>query len=152
MNVTRYLVDNNALGMLGLGRRQAKFFRDHCRLPEDALYEARFRSDYSTLQDLVYPVTPSVLVRLRAVMSTVAPSDVSLVDLYKNLGAADPLIIASALDANANEDSLFPDTWVIVSHDKALLLKAGSLGIECVSPERLAEHIDVADGELSSGA
>lgn len=152
MNVTRYLVDNNALGALGSGRRQAKFFRDHCRLPEDVLHEARFRSDYSTLQDLVYPVTPSVLVRLRAVMSTVAPSDLSLVDLYTNLGAADPLIIASALDANANEDSLFPDTWVIVSHDKALLLKAGSLGIECVSPECLAERIDEADGESLSGA
>ncbi len=152
MNVTRYLVDNNALGTLGSGRRQAKFFRDHCRLPEDVLHEARFRSDYSTLQDLVYPVTPSVLERLRAVMSAVAPSDVSLVDLYTNLGAADPLIIASALDANANEDSLFPDTWVIVSHDKALLLKACSLGIECVSPECLAERIDEADGESPSGA
>ena len=115
MNVTRYLVDNNALGTLGSGRRQAKFFRDHCRLPEDVLHEARFRSDYSTLQDLVYPVTPSVLERLRAVMSAVAPSDVSLVDLYTNLGAADPLIIASALDANANEDSLFPDTLDIDS-------------------------------------
>lgn len=144
MNVTRYLVDNNALGTLGSGRRQAKFFRDHCRLPEDVLYEARSRSDYSTLQDLAYAVTPSVLVHLRAVMSTVAPSDVSLVDLYKNLGAADPLIIASALDANANEDSLFPDTWVIVSHDKAILSMASALRIQTVPPEGLADRIDAA--------
>ncbi len=149
MNVIRYLVDNNALGTLGSGRRQAKFFRDHCRLPEDVLYEARSRSDYSTLQDLVYPVTPSVLVRLRAVMSTVAPCDVSLVDLYKNLGAADPLIIASALDANERENNLFPDTWMIVSHDKALVLKAAEWKIACVSPAYLADLIDDAEHPCS---
>lgn len=82
-------------------------------------------------------------------MSAVPPSDVSLVDLYKNLGAADPLIIASALDANEKEDSLLPDTWVIVSHDKALLSTATSFGIRCVLPDCLAMLIDEAEDASS---
>lgn len=145
MNITRYLVDNNALGTIGIERRRSKFFRDHCLLPEEVLHEARARSDWRALRDLVYPVTPSVLAHLRAVMSTFSSSDVSLVDLYQNLGAADPLIIASALDAEERENSLFPDTWVIVSHDKALLLKAAACKIGCVSPADLADLIDDAE-------
>jgi len=60
--------------------------------------------------------------------------------------AADPLLVATVLDAVERDDgSLFPDAWVIVTRDKALVSKAKEFGIPTLSPEQLAELID--DGE-----
>jgi hypothetical protein len=144
MSGTRYLVDNNALLRLGVVRRRSEFFRDRCRLPEAVVHEARARTDHAALKDLTYAVTPGVLAHLKIVMSDLKASDVSLVDLYKNLGTADPMIIATALDAKEKEDSLFPDEWVIVSLDRALLSKAADLGIQTISPDCLADLVDAA--------
>jgi len=146
MNNTYYLVDNNALVALGWARRETKFFRDRCRVSEDVLYEARFASDTTALTALTYKVSPRMLEQVRTVMRTVPPGNTELVDLYKNKGAADPLLVATVLDAVERDDgSLFPDAWVIVTRDKALVSKAKEFGIPTLSPEQLAELID--DGE-----
>lgn len=145
MNETKYLVDNNALIALGRARRASEFFRAHCHLPSDVMYEAQGFPDLTMLKALTYEVTPKVLEHVRAVMKTIRPGDTCLVDLYKNKGAADPVLIACALDAAEQEDGcLFPDRWVVVTYDKAVIESARGFGIETTSPACLAEHIDAA--------
>ena len=146
MNNTYYLVDNNALIALGWARRVTKFFRDRCRVSQDVLYEARFASDTTALTELTYKVSPRILEHVRTVMTTVPPGNTELVDLYKNKGAADPVLLATVIDAVERDDgNLFPDAWVIVTRDKALMFKAKEFDIPTLSPEQLAKLID--DGE-----
>jgi len=131
----RYLVDNNALSQLTSAQRTSSLFRDCSRITSDVLYEARGYLE-ADLADLEYPLTPAVLTRLAEVMTTLQPGDTSLIDLYAGKGAADPVIVACALEARAFEDgTLFPDTWVIVTDDKAVDLTARKFGLE-VLPSR----------------
>lgn len=146
MNETKYLVDNNALLHLGRTRRATPFFREHCRITDDVLHEARFLPDLAALKTLRYDVTPGVLEHARSVMRTVPLGDTALVDLYQNAGTADPVIIASALDAIDREDGvLIPYNWVIVTRDKAVLAKALEFGIDSKTPPELAALIDAAE-------
>ena len=146
MNQTKYLVDNNALLHLGRTRRATRFFREHCRISDDVLHEARFLPDLEALKTLRYEVTPSVLRHVHAIMESVPPGDTALVDLYQNTGSADPVIIASALDAIDREDGvLLPDDWVVVTRDKAVLEKALEFGIDSMTPPELASLIADAD-------
>jgi hypothetical protein len=86
------------------------------------------------LADLGYPLTPAVLTRLAEVMATLQPSGTSLVDLYAGKRAADPVMVACALEARAFEDGTpFPDRWAIVTDDKAVDLTARHFGLEVLS-------------------
>lgn len=145
MSQTYYLVDNNALIALSAAQRSSKFFRSRCRIPTEVLHEARFLRNHSTLETLAYPVTPTVLEHVRAIMQMISVGAVDLVDLFKSTGAADPLLIASALDAtDHNEGSLFPYTWVVVTNDRAAHELANSLEIETIRPSELARLIDAS--------
>ncbi len=129
MNESRYLVDNNALSRLTAKQRLSSFFSDNCRVTSDVLYEARGYVE-PEVADLEQPVTAAVLARLTAVMASVAPGDTSLVDLYANKGAADPVMIACALELQAIQDrTLFPDQWLIVTDDKAVAAAARVHGL-----------------------
>ena len=78
-------------------------------------------------------------------MQTVEVGDTSLVDLYGNKGAADPGLIASALDAIAlDAERLFADTWVLVTNDRAVEAKAAGLDITTLRPADLAALIDAS--------
>src|SRR5680860_444810 len=99
MNQTMYLVDSNALVALKRHRIRSAYFRTYCRVTADVLREAREHPDRSVLVKDVRELTPAVLEQIRAVMKTVGVGDTGLVDLYKNKGAADPGLIASALEA-----------------------------------------------------
>lgn len=129
MNEFRYLVDNNALSLLTSAQRTSSFFRENCRITGDVLYEARGYVE-TELARLEYSLTPACLTCLIEVMATAKPGDTSLVDLYANKGAADPMMVACALDAQAREDdTLIPNTWIIVTDDKALDRTATALGL-----------------------
>lgn len=129
-----YLPDTNALAKLSKVQRSSTFFKMRCRLPSEVLYEARGFPDYKSLVAQKYPTTPSVLRQLMRVMDSVAAQDTKLVDLYANLGNADPLIIACALDAiRENEDKLFGPTWIIVSNDSAVSTKAAEFAVETMT-------------------
>jgi hypothetical protein len=81
---------------------------------------------------------------VRKIMATVPVGDTSLIDLYGNRGAADPGLIALALEAHDREQAtLFPDTWIIVTNDKAVLGAAQDFGIETMAPSTLARLIDL---------
>jgi hypothetical protein len=131
-----YLLDNNVLSHLSLAQRTSSFFLERCRLPLEVLHEAESYPDAATLKLVGYPTTARVLELLRRVMATVPESDTSLVDLYANKGAADPLLIACALHA-AEEAAplLWKPAWVVVSNDKAVRAKASELSVTAYTRE-----------------
>lgn len=132
MNRRRYLVDNNALSRLTPAQRRSDFFCDNCQLTADVLHEARGYVE-PELEAREVQITPQVLNRLIEVMAEGEPGDTSLVDLYANKGAADPVMIAFVLEARDSEnDTLLPDTWVIVTDDKAVAATASRLGLEAL--------------------
>lgn len=146
MNVTRYMVDNNALMALGETRRSSDFFRGHCAIPEDVLHEARYAPDHAALLSLGFEVTPAAIVYVREVMASVEPGSTDLVDLYGFKGTADPVLIASTLAALDLEfDSLFPDEWVVVTGDKAVLATADKYGLATLLPHEFRDLIDLAE-------
>lgn len=125
MNLVRFFVDTNVLSRLTRAQRASQFFRDNCSLCTEVLHEASGFPDHAELRRLEYSVSASVLARVREVMVTVPPGDFRLVELYHNLGNADPILIASALDAMAAESELlFAVDCRIVSDDAAVIAKA----------------------------
>ncbi|WP_077487835.1 hypothetical protein [Sinomonas mesophila] len=125
-----YVIDNNALSFLGREHRASDYFTAHCRIPSEVLHEAEGFPDFEELKRLEYPTTPSVLARLIEVMARVPVGDTKLVNLYANLGNADPLVIATAVDGQRRDAAaLFSPTWTVVSGDKAVQAKAGEFGL-----------------------
>lgn len=136
MNEEMYLIDNNALSHLSLAQRASEFFHTRCRIPSEVLHEAQGYPDSDALKAVEYPTTASVLRFLRTVMSTVAEDDTALVNLYANKGAADPILVACAMDAMQESASLlFGPTWAVVSNDKAVRAKAAELGVKSLTRE-----------------
>ena len=92
-------------------------------------------------------VTPAILGQVRLIMKTVVPGDTRLLDLYGNKGAADPVMVATAVVLQAEEsETLVGDTLVIVTRDDAVTDKAKEFGIETATPDELAALIDAAEG------
>lgn len=136
MSDEMYLLDNNVLSHLSRGQRASTFFLERCRLPIEVLHEAKRYPDAEALKQIGYPTTARVLELLRQVMATVPESDTSLVDLYANKGAADPLLIACALHATEEAAPLlWKPTWAIVSNDKAVRAKAAQLSVTAYTRE-----------------
>lgn len=126
-----YLVDNNVLSHLSPPQRASRFFHDHCRVPREVIYEAGGLAKAKLPKDVEYPTTEQVLSILCEVMATVSTNDTTLVNLYANKGNADPMLIACALDAIRSEARLlFGPTWVIVSNDNAVRMKAQEFSVE----------------------
>lgn len=139
LNEEMYLVDNNVLSHLSPAQRASEFFNARCRIPSEVLHEAEGYPDRDVLKAVEYPTTAGVLNLLGTVMATVPEDDVELVNLYANKGAADPMLVACALDAMQEAASLlFGPTWVIVSNDKAVRAKATELGVESCTREEFA--------------
>lgn len=144
-NETRFLVDTNALSKIGRHRRTTEFFLNRAALPSEVLHEASKSPDIETLQTLEFETTPAVLRALREVMDAVVVEDSTLLDLYRNQGGADPLMIACALAGrNETRQRLFGEEWLIVTEDKAVCTLAGRFGIKVVTPGEFARQIDEA--------
>lgn len=121
-------------------------FRAHCQVTTDVLREANEHPHVSQLQAGTYALTPAVLEQVRTVMAGVEVGDIGLIDLYANKGAADPGLIASALDAiAAGEDALFSDEWVIVANDGGVEEAAARHGVATIKPADLAALVDEAN-------
>lgn len=143
---TKYVVDTNVLSNLGRRRRGSSFFRRNAVIPEEVLHEAAGFPDLLQLRDNCYPTTPRVLELLVDIMASVPKGDTRLVDLYKNLGSADPMIVACAL-AGSEDDSQYlgAEEWKIVTEDVAVISKAKEFGIDVVTLSSFMEFVDNAD-------
>lgn len=133
-----YLLDNNVLTKLTRDQRASTFVRDRCRIPTEVLYEAQGFPDIRELRALEFRVTAQVLECVREVMRTLTPGDVKLVDLYRNKGNADPLIIATALTATRqSQETLFGEDWQVVTDDLGIRAKASELGVKSLGSTEL---------------
>lgn len=136
MNEELYLLDNNALSHLTRAQRASSFFHEHCYLPSEIIHEAQGYPDVASFKDTEYPTTANVLKHLRTVMETVPAKDTTLVNLYANKGAADPMLIACALDGMEEAATLlWGPTWVVVSNDNAVRAKAAEFDVEACTRE-----------------
>lgn len=142
MNEDRYLLDANVLSRLTLAQRASTFVTDRCRIPSEVLYEARGLPDVHLVQSLELPTTRAMLERLRDVMASIAPEDRTLVDLYRNQGGADPVIVSAALTAERNDTSLWSTVWHVVSDDRAVRATASLFDIDVLSRAELVTLID----------
>ncbi|NQX03843.1 hypothetical protein HQQ82_03415 [Rathayibacter sp. VKM Ac-2856] len=142
MNEELYILDNNALSHLSRAQRESKFFLERCFLPTEIIYEAQGYPDKAAFKEIEYPTTSTVLEHLAKVMASIQIEDSTLVNLYTNKGAADPILIACALDAQeCTADQLWGPTWVIVTNDKAVTLKAAALDVaSCTREEFLSKN------------
>ncbi len=142
MNEDRYLLDANVLTRLTPDQRASAFVSERCRVPSDVMYEARGLADLPAISRIELPIDPKTLERLRDVMRSIAPEDRSLVDLYHNKGAADPVIVAAALVADSGEDQLWQTQWRIVSDDAAVRETASTFGVPWISRAELVTLIE----------
>ncbi|KXP08804.1 hypothetical protein [Tsukamurella pseudospumae] len=143
-----YVIDNNALSQIKRERRAGDFFRQHCRIPSEVLHEAQGFPDIGQLRQLEYPTTPGVIANLIEVMASVPVGETKLVDLYANLGNADPLVVATALDGQRTDDAkLFAPTWTVVTSDKAVQAKAREFGLAVHSNEDFLDLVEAAEGD-----
>ncbi|SCQ62658.1 Hypothetical protein PFR_JS9-2_1490 [Propionibacterium freudenreichii] len=141
----RYLVDTNALSKIGRRRRAAQYFHDRAMLPSEVLHEAESSPDIQRLRQLEFKTTPGVLQALLEVMKTVPADDSSLINLYKNQGGADPILVACALVARDDAGKyLFGDEWAIVTEDQAVCALAAEFGVPVVAPGEFEQRIDEA--------
>lgn len=142
----KYVVDTNALSQIGRRRRASALFQEKAVIPSEVLHEAEGFPDVEMLRRNLYPSTSGVLEWLVRVMATVPAEDTALVDLYANRGAADPLVVASALNGQ-DRDSLYLDApeWVVVTNDDAVRNKAVEFGLEVLSSVEFAAVIDASE-------
>lgn len=137
--VDRYLVDNVTLSRMTAEQRASPFMRNRCRIPEEILFEARGLPDIEMLKPLIYPITTTVLENVKVVLATTKAGD-KVVDLYRNEGNGDVMLLATALtEMSVSDGQLFGDRWIIATSDKGLTRKAVELGVlTCTSDQFIA--------------
>lgn len=141
-----FVIDTNALSQLGKKRRASKFFLANAVIPEEVMHEASGFPDVDALHDNVHPTTPRLLYWLSQVMETVPSEDTKLVDLYANIGNADPLVVACALEGQEHDSQkLLSPEWVIVTADEAVRNKAQEFGLTVLSNSEFVALIDATD-------
>jgi len=145
----RYVLDTNALIRLKRHRRASPFFQDNVVIPDEVLHEAAGFPDIAALRRNLYPTTPRVLEWLTRVMATVRTDDKTLVDLYANLGGADPLVVACALDGQAEDGQyLAAPEWIVVTDDDAVRQKAEEFDLKVITSAEFASIIDATQCHL----
>lgn len=139
----RFVVDTNVLSQIGRRRRGSKFFLENTVLPEAVIHEAQGFPDIELLRHNVHPTTPRLLEFLIQVMATVPDTDTSLLNLYANLGNADPLVVATALEGKEHDSQyLMVPEWIVVSGDEAVRAKANEFSLKVLSKDEFAALID----------
>lgn len=145
-NVTTpcFFVDTNALSKLGPRYRATKYFRNYVLLPSVVIQEAGNPEDISNLKELEEGMTPQILRCLIEIMKTISADDKHLIDLYRNKGKADPIIVAYALnEASLEANCLFPVHEVyIVTNDKAVRELGERFAIKVLSSDDFIRQID----------
>ncbi|WP_104082770.1 hypothetical protein [Cryobacterium sp. Y11] len=143
----RYVIDTNVLGQLRRHRRASAFFRENAVIPSEVLREAQGFPDIDALRKNRLPTTPKVLNWLVTVMATIPAADTNLVNLYANLGGADPFVVACALNGQ-DVDSVYLDApeWIVVTGDAAVRDKAEEFGLKVFSSGEFAAIVDSAEG------
>ena len=122
-----FFLDTNVVSHLRAEHIASPFFLERCLIPAEVFHESDGRAE---LRPIVYAVTEAVLTALGDVMASLEPGDLSLINLYRNAGNADPMLVACALvETRKAEHMLVAPTFVVVSHDGAVRDKCRDFGI-----------------------
>lgn len=71
------------------------------------------------------------------------PQANKIVDLYKNKGNGDALLIATALEMRQGEDEkLIKSEWVVVTSDKGVMALAKKFDLRCMNKKEFYELIE----------
>lgn len=133
MSGYRFLLDANVFNLLTDADISSQFFRNYCRIPDEVLFEVRGKFPDS-LDPYRYPMSSEVLTLTAKVMEGLENQGIGLINLYQNKGAADPLLIACAMDANQSESTkLFRFQWVAVTDDAQVRAEARKHDVETMS-------------------
>ncbi|MGJ5589787.1 hypothetical protein ACSBQY_00975 [Micrococcus lylae] len=134
-----YLLDNNVISRMTPIQRSSQFVRERCFITEDVAHEGRgYAEDLASIR--VIRRSAGMLAHLARIMRLIAPSDTSLVDLYANKGAADPVLIATALEGmEAERDRLFQHKIRVVTEDRAVRRLSTDVGVDVLSLEEFLE-------------
>lgn len=125
----KYSIDAVTLSKMTEQQSRSSFVHDNCRIPAEILYEARWYETTKNMLSLEYPVTIQVLNAVHDICSGIKKSD-TLLDLYKDEGNGDVVILAVAVTENkAEQCQLFYARWTIATDDKGVSRKASELGI-----------------------
>jgi len=136
MNEEMYLVDNNVLSHLSLAQRARDFSAQGAVSRQRCSTKRTTTPTPEALKEVEYGTSARVLGYLGTVTATLPEDNTSLVNLYANNGAADPMLVACALDGmQGSSDQLFGPTWIIVSNDKAVRAKASEFNVESCTRE-----------------
>lgn len=142
--IDRYLVDTVTLSRMTATQRASMFMRRWCRIPEEILYEAQGLPDSESLKPLIYPITSTVLDKVKTVLATIRPDD-KVVDLYRNKGNGDVMLLASALtEMDVSAGQLIGDRWIIATGDDGLTKKAAELSVLTCTPDEIIALITSA--------
>lgn len=150
-----YLLDNNVVSHLSGRFLRSTFFEERCRIPSEVLYEARGHRSHDLLSRVEYKTDAAVLSTLFEVLQTVPASDSKLIDLYRNKGNADPILIACGLlETRKSSLMLVPPAWVVVSNDDPVRQKAEALDVQVMGRSEFmsmvpSEAITSDEGHLS---
>lgn len=143
MTIVKYLIDTNALSRIGRKDRGSTLVRDTCKIPSEVLHEAASFPDIAMLRTLEYPMRADVLNLVREVMCTVPAGDKDLIDLYHVRGNADPILVATALDAIAkSEETLLVEDWRIVTDDEGVKEKAAEFDLRTLTSADFKKLVD----------
>lgn len=137
----KYLIDETPCASLQNDWIKSEFFQNYCYVPEEILFELRDNIflDMSLLIKRNIPVTYEILNKLQYF---VMPQIGKIVDLYKNEGNGDTLLIATALDMREKEDKkLVKSEWIIVTSDKGVANLAKKFNIRTISKSDFFEII-----------
>ena len=129
----RYILDETPSSSLKPEWIKSQFFQSYCYIPEEIIYELRDnnRLNFEIIAQRSIPVTYEILNKLQ---QYVMPQIGKIVDLYKNEGNGDALLIATALEMRQMEDDkLIKSEWVIVTSDNGLASLAKRFDIRCIS-------------------
>lgn len=138
-----YLVDTMTVTKLGWrGLLRSPKFQQTCRVPNEILHELEGNRHHPLVGSLAYRMNIETLRALKQVMSTITVGD-KVIDLYKNEGNGDAILIAIALfEAQEALAQLFPVSWAIVTDDVNLTTKARSFGITVKSTDELISELE----------
>lgn len=149
----RYLIDTNVVLRLGQETLlDSSFFIQRCHLVDEVIDELGPGLDWEMVR---YPITVRVLEYLTLVMASIPPGNVSLVDLYRNEGRADPVIIAAALNAlEEDRGTLMGEIqeWAVASEDQAVRQTCAEFGIPTVGLAEMRQLVTRPTEERSGEA
>lgn len=124
-----FLLDTVTVSKLSPEQIGSDLVCQHCKIPEEILYELRDNSNLAQFDTLEYAISNDVLLMVEKILSQSVVQ--KLLDLYKSEGNGDVILLAVAITENeASKSELFGRKWVIVTDDKNLIKAAEANAVD----------------------